>query len=111
IPRSKVRRQFGMHIGSGKENIRMHKGNKYLNDWLITPRGKDENGISKLNIHTINCPATLQEIVAYRTDGGNFDRISALRILAYYQKELIYKEIQPTKSDNSSSSNFFNKRH
>jgi hypothetical protein len=111
IPKSKVRRQFGMHIGSGKENIRMHKGNKYLNDWLITPRGMDENGVQRLNLHTIYCPSTLQEITQYRSDGGNFDRISALRILAYYQKELVYKETTPTILESSSKSGFFNRRH
>lgn len=112
IPRSKVRRQFGMHIGSGKENIRMHKGNKYLADWLITPRGKDEDGNERLNIHTIFCPTTLKEIAMYRSDGGNFDRISALRILAYYQKELVYKESIPTKPNNGNDKpSFFNSRH
>jgi len=111
IPRSKVRRQFGMHIGSGKENLRMHKGNKYLNDWLITPRGADENGNSILNIHTIRCPSTLQEIHQYRVEGGNFDRISALRILAYYQKELAYKDISPSSHNSQEPSNFFNRRH
>lgn len=110
IPKSKVRRNFGMHIGSGKENLRMHKGNKYLNDWLITPRGMDEDGKHRLTLHTIYCPATLQEIHKYRLEGGNFDRISALRILAYYQKELVYKDMQPS-NNNQVESNFFNTRH
>jgi hypothetical protein len=95
LPKSGVNRGYGMHIGSGKENLRMHKGNKFLSDWLITPRGQDEHGNDRLNIHTIYCPATLKEIDLYRLDGGNFDRISALRILAYFQKELIYKEQKP----------------
>lgn len=111
LPKSKVRRQFGMHIGSGKENLRMHKGNKYLNDWLIGSRGMDEDGKSKLNLHTIYCPATLQEIHQYRLEGGNFDRIAALRILAYYQKELVYKDIQPRAADDTAASSFFNRRH
>jgi len=112
LGKSKVKRQFGMHIGSGKENLRVHKGNKYLNDWLITPRGMDDEGRSRLNLHTIYCPATLKEIQMYRSDGGNFDRISALRILAYYQKELVYKEqtVQETVPDIGGDS-FFNKRH
>jgi hypothetical protein len=110
LPRSKVRRNFGMHIGSGKENLRMHKGNKYIHDWLITPRGMDEDGTQRLNLHTILCPATLKEISMYRSEGGNFDRISALRILAYYQKELVYKDVQPTTTTVASSS-FFNRRH
>lgn len=111
LPKSKVRRHFGMHIGSGKENLRMHKGNKYLNDWLITPRGTDVEGNIRLNLHTIYCPATLKEISMYRSEGGNFDRISALRILAYYMNELAYKEIEPTASTRNYNSNFFNKIH
>lgn len=112
IPASKVRRQYGMHIGSGKENIRMHKGTKYLADWLITPRGKDEDGNERLNIHTIFCPTTLKEISMYRSDGGNFDRISALRILAYYQKEIVYKEQLPSKPTNGNDyPGFFGTRH
>jgi len=112
IPKSKVRRQFGMHIGSGKENLRMHKGNKYLSDWLVGPRGMDEEGKSRLNLHTIYCPSTLQEIAKYRPEGGNFDRISALRILAYYQKELVYKDQKPENVIiNDLGTGFFNKRH
>jgi hypothetical protein len=110
LPKSKVRRNYGMHIGSGKDNLRKNKGDKYLSDWLITPRGKDEDGNVRWNLHTIPCPTTLKEISMYRPDGGNFDRISALRILAYYQKELVYKDVKPTVS-NSSPTGFFNKRH
>lgn len=111
IPKSKVRRQFGMHIGSGKENIRMHKGNKYLADWLITERGKDSEGNSRMNIQTIYCPATLKEISMYRSDGGNFDRISALRILAYYRQELVYKDQKPDAGSTEIQNSFFNRRH
>jgi len=93
--KSKVKRGYGMHIGSGKENLRMHKGNMYLRDWLITERTRDENSKPLLNLHTIWCPATLREIDLYRPEGGNFDRISALRILAFHRKELIYKELNP----------------
>jgi hypothetical protein len=90
---SKVNRTFGMHMGSGKENKRKNQGDKYLADWLISPRGTTVDGKELLNIHTIYCPSTLAEIEGYRT-GGNFDRISALRILVYHQKELDYKDRQ-----------------
>jgi len=110
ISKSKTKRNFGMHIGSGKENLRMHKGNKYLADWLITGRGKSDDGSSRMNLHTIFCPATLKEISMYRSDGGNFDRISALRILAYYQKEIVYKEQHPQIQEHNNSS-FFNRVH
>lgn len=113
LPKSKVKRQFGMHIGSGKENLRMHKGNMYLKDWLITARSEDESGNRILNLHTIYCPSTLKEIQAYRNDGGNFDRISALRILAYHQKELVYKDKKPDtkRYARKVSDNFWNRKH
>lgn len=111
ISKSKVRRNFGMHIGSGKENVRMHKGNKYLSDWLQTPRGKFEDETERWNLHTIFCPATLKEIDLYRLEGGNFDRISALRILAYYMKELVYKDQKPEVQLAESGNSFWNRRH
>jgi hypothetical protein len=47
----------------------------------------------------------------YRSDNGNFDRISALRILAYYMKELVYKESQPTANQETYVESFWNQRH
>lgn len=113
LPKSKVKRGYGMHIGSGKENLRMHKGNMYLKDWLINPRTKDENGNDRLTLHTIYCPATLREIDLYRPEGGNFDRIAALRILAFYRKELVYKELKPElpKGLQEAKQSFWKRRH
>lgn len=88
---SKVRRKYGMHMGSGKNNPRKNQGDKYLADWLILPRGQGEDGKTFLNLHTIYCTSTLQEIERYN-DTDNFDRISALRILQYHMKELDYKQ-------------------
>lgn len=107
---SKVKRGFGMHMGSGKDNIRKNKGDKFLADWLLTPRGTTEDGIVRLNLHTIYCPSTLKEIELYRSDGGNFDRISALRILAYYMKELEYADTQPEESTNTYRDTIFNRQ-
>ena len=113
LPRSKVKRGYGMHIGSGKENLRLHKGNMYLRDWLISVRTKDEYGKELLNLHTIYCPATLREIDLYRPEGGNFDRIAALRILAFHRKELIYKELQPEvpRDIQSAQRSFWKRKH
>lgn len=89
---SKVKRNFGMHIGSGKDNPRKNQGDKYMADWFITNRAKNENDVPIMNLHTIYCPSTLMEIEQYGE--GNFDRMSALRILMYHMKELNYKSIQ-----------------
>lgn len=101
-------RKFGMHMGSGKEDKRKMQGLIYLNDWLLTPRGKDENGNPILNMHTIYCPVTLQEIEKFRVD-GNYDRVIALVILMYYRNELFYKDIEvETKRKEKARQSLFN---
>lgn len=92
IPKSSVRRYYGMHIGSGKNNTRINQGNIYIRDWLIQPRGTSEDGIKLLNLNLIYDIGLLQELIKYK-DGGNFDRVSALRIGMYYEREMQYKNI------------------
>lgn len=92
IPKSGVRRYYGMHIGSGKNNTRINQGNIYIRDWLIKPRGTSEDGIKLLNLNLIYDIGLLQELIKYK-DGGNFDRVSALRIGVYYEQEMLYKGI------------------
>lgn len=113
LPKSKTKRGFGMSISSGKESIRKNKGDIYLRDWLIGERQQNEDGTMRLNLHTIYCPATLKEIDLYRSDGGNYDRISALRILMYHAKELTYKDAQPTsrKYTRVKGEDFWTRRH
>lgn len=92
IPKSSVRRFFGMHIGSGKDNVRIGNGDLYLRDWLIRERGKSEDGKYLLNLHLIYDIGLLQELIKYKS-GGNFDRVSSLRIGMYYEKEMLYNNI------------------
>jgi hypothetical protein len=87
------RRSYGMNIGSGRENKRKLQGDKYLNDWLITGRGKLEDGRQTLNLHTFHCLFTMKQIELYNID-GNFDGIAALRVLMYFRKELDYKGLE-----------------
>ena len=101
-------RGYGMHIGGGKDNIRINQGDKYLAEWLTTPRGKLASGIYTLNLHTIYCPGTLREIELY-PNGENFDRVSALRVLMYYRRELDYKNILPKAPKIVNSDSLFNK--
>ena len=100
---SKVSRGYGMHIASGRDNPRKLQGDKYLADWFLEKRGINIEGKPIMNLHTIYCTATLQETEKYGE--GNFDRISALRILMYYRKELIYqgKKVEKQKVDKHDS--------
>lgn len=107
IPKSGVRRYYGMHIGSGQNNVRIGNGNLYIRDWLIKPRGKADDGVSLLNLHLIYDIGLLQELIKYK-DGGNFDRVSALRIGMYYEKEMSYKNIV-AKTNTTKKSSLFDK--
>jgi hypothetical protein len=92
---SGVRRGFGMHIGSGKNNERKLTGDEYIKDWLETRRSVDENGNVKLNLHTIYDVGLLKELESYGE--GNFDRIAAFRIQRFHSRELIYKRLETRK--------------
>jgi hypothetical protein len=61
----------------------------YLADWLKTPRSAlSDNGeqITIMNLHKIYDEALLKEFIKFN-DEGNFDRVSALRLLPFMIKE------------------------
>lgn len=108
LKNSKVRRGFGMHMSSGKNNERKRQGDLYLKSWLYTVRYTDASGKEYLNLHFIYDLGLLQELCSYNDD-GNFDRISAMRIKAYHDQELLYNERIPkgNKVNRSPKSKFF----
>ena len=65
----------------------------YLRDWLKTPRGRDEQGEQKLNLHYIYDIALIDELVKYNRR-GNFDRVSALMVGMFHLKDLHTREVQ-----------------
>lgn len=85
--------KYGMRIGSGKSNIRMLTGNRYLADWLRKERTVSLANKVKYNYNYIYDRALLQEFGEYNPD-NNFDRISALRIGMFMQRELLYNDIR-----------------
>ena len=78
-----VQRDYGMHMTGPRKS----QGEVYIKDWLLTPRGIDEDGNIKLNLHYIYDVALLEELIKYNKD-GNFDRVMALMIGMYHMKEL-----------------------
>lgn len=78
----KLGRVFGISCGTVQ---RKAQGDIFLRDWLKTPRGKDEDGNVVMNLHMIYDLALLDELIKYNNK-GNFDRVSALRILGFYMK-------------------------
>lgn len=94
-----MNRKFGMHMGSGKDNLRIEYGDGYLKTWLESPRRIDENGNITYNYQTIYDIGLLEELIRYNPDNvkkkkGNYDRISAMRVLMYHRKEAVYKNIK-----------------
>ena len=83
-------KSYGMHIASGKDNLRKLQGDMYIKQWLNTVRHITEDGRQIKNLHFIYDIGLLEELIKYNpTD--NFDRISSFRIGMYYERELLYK--------------------
>jgi len=89
-------RSHGMHITGERKKT----GLLYLRDWLYNIRATDElTGKVIYTLHTITDIALLEEFAKYN-DVGNFDRISALLVGMYQDKEYIYQNKKP---ENNSS--------
>ena len=90
LERKEVSRGYGINMTPKRK----FQGMIYLRDWLLQVRGVDSKGNSILNLHYIYDLATLEELIRYDPNPKkNFDRVSALLIAMYYQKEIDYKEI------------------
>ena len=92
-----VKRQYGMHM----TEQRKRQGEIYIRDWLISPRGKDEEGEVLLNLHKLYDPALIQELTKFN-HVGNFDRVMALMIGMFHTRELYNAEIKEVLEDRSS---------
>ena len=91
-----VKRQYGMHM----TEQRKRQGELYIRDWLISPRGQDEDGNISLNLHHIYDVALLQELIKFNHK-GNFDRVMAFMIGMYHTRELYNKEVLEKIDDRS----------
>ena len=96
-----VKRQYGMHM----TEQRKRQGEIYIRDWLISPRGTDENGEKLLNLHKIYDPALLQELTKFNHK-GNFDRVMALMIGMFHTRELYNAEVKEVLEDRSADNWF-----
>jgi hypothetical protein len=86
IPKSSVKRGFGMHIDGARKKL----GISYLADWLVKQWMTTEDGEILYNYHKINDIGLLDELIKYQED-RNLDRISALIIAMFHLKEIEYK--------------------
>lgn len=88
IKNSKVRRIYGIHMNEKLKDA----GEKYIKSWLLRERDVLEDGSKILNLHTINSPGLLEELIYYNRK-GNFDRVMAFMILLMFIEEddMVYK--------------------
>ena len=89
---------YGIVIGSTK---RAEDGLIYIKDWLYEPVGVTERGEQKLVLHYIRDLPTLKELQKFNL-GGNFDRISSLRVAMFQRSAHRIKGNKP-KSTNRAS--------
>jgi len=82
---TKLGRRFGMSM-SNRE--RKRQGCIYLRDWLLRERSRDEKGRPVYNLNMIYSIPLIEELLKYEYD-GNFDRVSALLIGMYYERQLV----------------------
>ena len=101
-----VKRQYGMHMTAQRKR----QGELYIRDWLVTPRGKDENGVVTLNLHKIYDLALLQELIKFNHK-GNFDRVMSLMIGMFHTRELYNSEVREVLEDRSTDDWFSNNYH
>jgi hypothetical protein len=97
-----VNRNYGMHMTTP----RIDQGELYIRDWLNTVIGKNAEGHEIKILHTIYDTALLKELTKYNNK-GNFDRVRALMVGMYYDRELFNHTIAPTKRSRASSDPFF----
>lgn len=80
-------RPYGMHM----TNPRKVQGEIYLKDWLNTKITRVEDKDIKI-LHMIRDPALLTELMRFNHD-GNFDRVMALMVGMYSQKEHTHRQV------------------
>jgi hypothetical protein len=97
-------RKYGMHMTEQRKRT----GEIYLRDWLLSERGVDINGNKSLNLHFIYDVGLIRELIKYRPD-GNFDRLSAMLIGMFFDRELHHKRIVERKIEEED--NFFSRNY
>lgn len=97
-----VNRNFGMHMTTP----RIDQGELYIRDWLNTVIGKNAEGNDIKILHTLYDTALLKELIKYNNK-GNFDRVRALMVGMYYDRELFNVKVAPTAESRTQTDPFF----
>lgn len=102
-------KKTGRKKGITINTARKLDGVVYLRDWLLQERGTDEFGNKLLNLHYIYDEALLKELLRFNLNKGNYDRVSALIVLMYDMKELVFTKIIQPRPHNPNSTNVFDR--
>lgn len=106
----KLGRGYGMSIGT---TYRKTQGLFYLRDWLKAVRSVKADGTKVLNLHAINDPGLLREIIMFDPERGNYDRIMAMVQYVYYLKDREAKMIHTMtrqRKDTDDSNSFWRRQ-
>lgn len=105
-----MRRSYGISMGSGKNNERVHTGDEYTKEWMEEVRGVREDGTVMLNLHTVYDLGLLKEWESYNYNNyKNYDRQAAFRVMMYHGREIVYQ--QRKEIINNKPSKFFSSQH
>ena len=96
-PNSKVAREKGCHL-----SVQMKlETQRWLADWLMTPRGKDDDEQPIYNLHYIKSLHLLNELINHNA-AMNFDRVSALQMLMVHIKSVEHLAVGEDEITNNS---------
>jgi hypothetical protein len=82
VKKSKVKREFGMHMTSSF----IEAGDKYITNWLLTEREKTKDGEPIYNLDLLYSIGLIEEMIKYNPK-GNFDRLMAFRLVMFAREE------------------------
>ena len=97
---SQVQRGYGIHMN---ETIK-RQCEIYVRDWLLTPKCDEEGKeTGRLNLHNIYSIPLLQELIAYDSKNGNFDRFISFALCILHENENYHININNTKEKKHSN--------
>jgi hypothetical protein len=91
----KVKRVYGAPMNDKMKEV----GEKLINNWLISKRGKDEDDRFVYNMDLIPSVPLLQELISYNRE-GNFDSVMSLMMLLMLVEEREIREVKETQTIN-----------
>ena len=105
------KKSYGRVKGSSMSSVKMkQQAELYVYDWLLEPRGKNEEGREIFNLDLIPDIGLLEELILY-TREGNFDRVCAFfQVVIALEENFNKHEVISTERDKTLDFLMFNKK-